>query len=57
MVGRRILLVTIITKTLIFFSHSSDGDIQLMGRGVGNNGGNLGFETRGFRGEDDVGLI
>ena len=29
-----------------------------MGKGgVGNNGGNLGFETGGLRGEDDVGLI
>ena len=29
-----------------------------MGKGgVGNNGGNLGFETRGLRGEDDDGLI
>ena len=25
--------------------------------GVGNNGGNLGFEIRGLRGEDDDGLI
>ena len=39
-----------------FFSSSSDGDSRRMGRwGVGSNGGNLGFETGGFRVEDAAG--
>ena len=49
-VGNRTLLVAFIKKTLLSFSHSSDEDIQRMGRGsVGNNGGNLGFDTGGLR--------